>query len=370
MYPLCNIFLNAFSFMLLSVIYVYSSKYSEPESVQNKIYIIVLKLTCLLLILDIFSRLDGHTDTILPILNHVGNFWIFVITPFISSLWILYVYHYIYRTERFKKWIVITISAINSVNLIMVVLSRWFGWFYYIDEQNIYHRGPLYFIAVSFTYLQLIIVTVLIIKNRKQIERKHYYALLFFAAPPFVCIILQLILYGFSFVYNGVTLSLLILFLYVQNQDVFTDYLTGVANRKKLELHLRKMISSSTANKTFSAIMIDLDHFKKINDSFGHRAGDEALQAAAELLRNCIGTQDFIARYGGDEFCIVLNTSDNLMLKDVVEKINASIENYNANSNLPFNLDLSMGYEIYQSGVNLDSFLNKIDRLMYEQKHS
>ena len=356
--------------MILSVICIYSKKYSETESVQNKIYIMILKSTVLLLIFDIFSRLDGHTNTLLPVLNQAGNFFIFFTTPVISSLWVLYVYHYIYRTEEQKKWVVITILTINAVNCIMVILSQRYAWFYYIDTNNIYHRGPLYAVAVSFTFLQLIIAATLIIKNQNRIERKHYFAMLFFVAPPVFCIIMQILFLGFSFVYNGVALSSLIVFLYVQNQDVFTDYLTGVANRKKLELHLRKMISSSTINHTFSAIMIDLDNFKKINDSLGHKVGDEALKAAAELMKSCLGKQDFIARYGGDEFCVVLDTSDISLLKDIVIRIRRSIDEYNAASIRPYKLGLSMGYAIYDYGMNVDEFQNMIDKLMYEHKHS
>jgi diguanylate cyclase (GGDEF)-like protein len=188
--------------------------------------------------------------------------------------------------------------------------------------------------------------------------------------PPLVCIFLQISFYGFSFNYNGVALSALIVFLYVQNQDVFTDYLTGVANRKKLEYHFKKMINSSIPDKTFSAIMIDLDNFKSINDTLGHKAGDTALQTAAELLKSCIGKQDFIARYGGDEFCIVLDTSDTAELENTVKRIKTSIENYKTSSNQPYKMGLSMGYAIYQYGTVVDDFENMIDKLMYENKHN
>jgi len=78
--------------------------------------------------------------------------------------------------------------------------------------------------------------------------------------------------------------------------------------------------------------MIDLNDFKSINDSFGHGVGDHALQISAEILKSCIRTNDFIGRYGGDEFVIVLDISDIKDLEEIVYRINNSAEIYNESS--------------------------------------
>lgn len=370
MYLISNIFVNTFSVMILLVISIYLKKYSEMESIQNRLFYWIVNAVILMLVFDSISRLDGYPGSILPFFNYWGNLLIFLFNPVVSSLWVLYAYQYKRQTAKFNKWIIIVIVAVNIANAVMVILSQRYGWFYYIDSENIYHRGPLFLLSTVFTFFLIFVATYLVYKNRNRIERKHYFALLFFLAPPFLCVILQILLYGFSFVYNGVTLSALIIFLFIQNQDIFTDYLTGVANRKKLELYLRKMINNSVPHQTFSAIMIDLDNFKAINDTFGHKVGDEALQTAAELLRGCLQKQDFIARYGGDEFYVVLGTSDIDVLNGIVRRIRTSIEDYNSKSNLPYKFGLSMGYAIYEYGMNADDFINMIDKLMYEHKHN
>lgn len=322
-----------------------------------------------MLFLDSISRLDGYPDTILPIFNYWGNLLLFLLNPVVSSLWILYVFYYKKHSQKHLRWIITVIAAIAVTNIVMVHLSLKYGWFYYIDEQNVYHRGPYFLISIFLTFIFMFFASIIVYIKRKWIERKHYYALLLFPVPPFICIILQILFYGFSFIYNGVALSALIVFLYVHSQDVFTDYLTSVANRKKLELHLAKMVSDCTPSKTFSAIIIDLDSFKAINDTYGHKAGDEALKIAAELLQNCISKNDLIARYGGDEFCIVLNTSNTAMLNETVERIKAEIKSFNDKNLLPYKLKLSMGYAIYEFGTNIDDFINMIDKFMYDHKH-
>ena len=118
----------------------------------------------------------------------------------------------------------------------------------------------------------------------------------------------QTLIYGVPFVLNSIVL-LLVVFLNIQNHILYTDYLTGVNNRKRLDAYLNEKVSLSAREKGFSAILIDIDNFKHINDTYGHNMGDEALESTANLLKTCLRTGDF-ARYGGDEFCVVLDVSD------------------------------------------------------------
>jgi diguanylate cyclase (GGDEF)-like protein len=169
---------------------------------------------------------------------------------------------------------------------------------------------------------------------------------------------------------NSVVLSLFIVFLNIQNRSIFTDYLTGANNRKKLDIYIRDKINASTEKKTFSAILIDLDNFKSINDTFGHDAGDNALQEFVKLLRTCLRSNDFIARFGGDEFYIVLDISDPAALEDIISRIYACVEKYNECCSQPYKIDFSIGYAVYDwhSHLKTDEFQKLIDVLLYKNK--
>lgn len=367
-----NSVLNIFSIVLLIIIFTHSSKQDKEGSLQSRLYILMLLFTILLLVLDILSRFDGKPDTVYPIINHIGNFLVFLFSPVLPSIWLLYLHEQVYPGKGKMRRLFYPLLAIHAANIVFLILSQFFGWFYYIDSDNIYHRGPFFYFLSLLTFALIFVSFVILVANRKKIEKRHYFSLVFFAVPPTVGIILQMVFYGMSLMLNSTVLSLLIVFLNVQNHSIYTDYLTGAYNRKKLESIMNEKINASSEHKTFSAIMIDLDNFKAINDTFGHETGDNALQISAKLFNSCLRSNDYIVRYGGDEFCIVLDISDQNELEHIVRRINNSVKHYNEFSEQPFDLSFSMGYAVYDysSGMKSEEFQKQIDLLMYENKQA
>ena len=111
-------------------------------------------------------------------------------------------------------------------------------------------------------------------------------------------------------------------------QMAFYDTLTGLANRRLFRNRLEHMLSNISRSGTGMAlILIDLDHFKHINDSMGHDSGDSLLTVVSERLKHCVRFTDTVARLGGDEFAVILpNVPDTLTVSAISEKIHAGIE--------------------------------------------
>lgn len=365
-----NIVINVYSMAIVIIIYLRSRK-DNDGSIKHKLFSALLRTTFILLIFDVMSRFDGRPDSFFPIINHVGNFLLFLFVPIIPSLWLMYVHSQIYENSKIKiKRLLYVLIALNLFIAVLQILFMKHGFFYYIDSNNIYHRGKLYLIYVSITIIIVFAAFYLIIKNRKKLPQKHLFSLIFFGVPPVLCVALQTMFYGITVTMNGVVISLLIIFLDIQNQCIYTDYLTGVYNRKKLDAFLQEKISTSTDDKTFSTILIDLNNFKLINDLYGHDVGDEALQITVRLLKNCLSLNDFIARYGGDEFCIIMDISEMAELEKRVNKITRCVENYNKLDCKPFDINFGVGYAVYDRNSNMKSedFLKLIDILMYKNK--
>lgn len=367
-----NLLINLYSIIILVIIYVHSLTQSEKLPFRYKLYALMLQFTAIMLVVDILSRFDGNPGTIYSKINHIGNFLIFLLNPVAPSIWLLYAHFEIFRDETLTKRFIKPAIMFIVLYAIMVIFSLPGKWLYYIDDNNIYHRGPLYFVPVVIVVGLTIAAFVLITVNRKIIEKKHYFSLIFFPVPPLAGILLQLVFYGTSLILNGMTISLLIVFFTIQNHTMDTDFLTGVYNRKRLETYMKHKIKSCSEHHTFSAILIDLNNFKSINDNYGHDMGDRALEISASMLKSCLRSNDFIARYGGDEFYIILDVSTQDDLDQAVDRINGCLEKYNSDPLKPYPLSFSMGYAVYdiKTQMRADEFQRKIDKLMYENKRA
>lgn len=365
-----NIIINIYSILILLVIYHQNNKFEDDKKFNNRIFRTMMQATFILLFLDTISRLDGNVDSLYPVLNQIGNFLLFMFSPLLASLYLLYVHNQLFNHEENTKKLFKPLLFINLLNAIIVIVSKFNGWFYYIDKNNIYHRGPYFEIPALITVIIILVAIYLLIKFRTEIEKRNHIALALFAAPPLIGIVLQVLVYGISIVLNSMVLSLLIAYLFIQNQFISIDHLTGLYNRKRCENYLKEKTNSFTKKRTFSAIMLDINNFKRINDNFGHDMGDKALIVTGELLKKSIRTNDFISRYGGDEFVLVLDIDNEKELEITINRINDMVDKFNLKSPYPFKLSFSMGYAVYDIKSNLDylGFIKQIDKLMYEAK--
>lgn len=154
-------------------------------------------------------------------------------------------------------------------------------------------------------------------------------------------------------------------------QLAYYDHLTGLVNRRYLNEQLNKIFKGySRYNKPAVLMYLDLDNFKKINDSMGHNTGDALLQQIALRLKGCVRPNDLVARLGGDEFSILL--LDRLSIRDVsriAEKLITTIEQPVTLEHKSFSISTSVGITLLPAdGHNADSILRNADMAMYSAK--
>lgn len=154
------------------------------------------------------------------------------------------------------------------------------------------------------------------------------------------------------------------------------DGLTGVYNRRSFDRYLSDlMIKSAAVEKSFTLLMIDIDNFKQLNDSFGHPAGDSVLSAVARKCRQLIRIQDFLARYGGEEFAIVLPGAG---LRDAVKKGRQICEAIASRRYLlegsgcqeQIVLSVSIGVSVSAAGDTPSALVGRADKALYLAKAS
>ncbi len=151
-----------------------------------------------------------------------------------------------------------------------------------------------------------------------------------------------------------------------------TDPLTGLANRRFMHKALNYSINDSQRTKQpFSLLMFDLDHFKKINDKYGHDAGDLILCSISEILKNNLRQIDIIARWGGEEFLILFPHTQKEGAKKISEKLLNLVGNYKFNyKSSTIHVTFSGGIASYQESISLQSILHDADKALYKAKEN
>jgi diguanylate cyclase (GGDEF)-like protein len=166
-------------------------------------------------------------------------------------------------------------------------------------------------------------------------------------------------------------LSVAVVFLIVRNQALSRraafDMLTGLANRMLLDTILEREIAQADRRSSpLCVAMIDLDHFKRVNDRYGHLQGDKVLFAVAEFLRNGIRARDVVGRWGGEEFLLILPDTDLSQATMVVERLRSNL----ASTQLPKvgTVTMSAGVAEFEANEGPASLIDRADQNLYRAK--
>ena len=194
--------------------------------------------------------------------------------------------------------------------------------------------------------------------------------------PSYDIGILEMLLQTAGLIYQNLQLREQLKQLFVRaEKDAVTDYLTNLFNYRYFKQQLsREFDRAQRHNSKFVSLMIDIDHFKSYNDSFGHQAGDDVLKNIAEILKTNTRSSDIVARYGGEEFVIVcpeLEKEMGIMLAEKLRKIIAD-SNLTDGKKIPGkNITISIGVAAFPDDADSpDDLIQNADRALYRAKEN
>ena len=156
-------------------------------------------------------------------------------------------------------------------------------------------------------------------------------------------------------------------------EEALIDPLTGILNRRGFETKLQHALSDeASTGKGFCLLMADIDHFKKINDAYGHLFGDSVIRATAEALKSKVKGQDLVARWGGEEFAVLLPETTEEGARTVAEQIRRSIERgkirrMGTNEQIG-GITISIGVAAHTSDTSIVELLDQADKALYLSK--
>jgi len=148
--------------------------------------------------------------------------------------------------------------------------------------------------------------------------------------------------------------------------EASTDPLTKALNRRSF---LRLLSQQAAASDPCSLVMFDIDHFKSINDTYGHDVGDAVLREISQLVRDNIRANDTLARWGGEEFMVLSTKSNMKRAKRVAERLRTAIEKFSF-TGVPRQITSSFGVAIHATGETSDELVKRSDEALYEDKET
>ena len=298
---------------------------------------------------------------------YIFNMLTYFLSPIIAYLWTLYVYMVVNTQKPKLKIFAIFTSMPIVLNTFLILTNPITHVYFRLSNDMVFSRGPFYFILLSVCLTYIAGSLYLSLKYRYVKSTFTTRNLVLFSLLPIVGALLQTIFYGSFFLYIWVTVGALIIYLNIQNNVLDNDFLTAALNRRALQNRLSDKIESRS-DGDFCAMMIDIDKFKSINDTYGHLAGDEALKKSVMILKKVFPRKSYIGRYGGDEFVILCDEVYDLIALN--KRLKKELDSFNKSSK-QYTLSFSVGYSVYDKASNMsdDDFLDILDSKMYETKN-
>lgn len=148
------------------------------------------------------------------------------------------------------------------------------------------------------------------------------------------------------------------------------DPLTQLGNRRDMTTSVAREVSRAQRfGQTFSMLVVDIDHFKQINDRYGHSTGDDVIRGVASQIRDCLRTYDCAFRYGGEEFVVLLTQTSATPAAQIAERLRRQIENkVGIDSNPEHNVTVSIGLAEFIPTQTAEDLFNRADRALYQAK--
>ena len=235
------------------------------------------------------------------------------------------------------------------------------------------------FFLVGAPYINLIAVMYYtirrVMKEENQAEKSKHLLIGFFPLLVVAGGLFEMIFYPYEPIFCCTsTILMLVFFIQMIQRQVSVDPLTGLNNRGQLLRYVEQRSNIHKDNRLTYVIMIDINDFKVINDTYGHAEGDRALRILSDSLKKVVGNHNmpvFLGRYGGDEFIIIVHPQNRSEMEPFIKELRNELEDECRNNNTEFMLSIGIGYdELLEEPDTFQKCMQRADQKLYQDKRN
>jgi diguanylate cyclase (GGDEF)-like protein len=357
------------SLLIVVLIYAdYLGKYNT-DTFQRSVFLNILTFAFISMICDLFYFLiEGMPGRFVYVFFYIVV-TIYYFFQLLSFLYIaVFIDYVVFKDPGRTKKIIRPVWIIAILHTLALTFNLFFPFHFYISgTENILVHGNLYLLHILVSYSPFLFILFDIISSSKEFKKSQYILTLIFLLLNSIGSLLDTIIGTTTLIWPCFAAALLYAYFFIIRTDSKIDSLTGIGNRYAFNEFINKL-STQNVKESYSVVIMDMDHFKEINDTLGHAEGDNALRDMAVIIKSCVRHSDFAARYGGDEF--VLAAKAEYDIETLIKRIERSMEIQNEKRIRPYRLEMSYGYDVYTAGQSrsISEFLNHVDSLMYQHK--
>lgn len=319
---------------------------------KKKQFITIFVITIIAAMSEWLALLLNGTDPSIRWLHIVARVMDHSLAPVVAMIFCV-----IIDAERQAKILILPMV----VHTVLEVLSGYFGFIYFVDANNIYHHGSMYWIYVAFYLVCSIYFILQALKFGMKYQNNNGAMLWILLVYMFSGVVIGMIRSDVHIAYICLAVDMVLLYIFYLEVVEKTDGLTGLLNRHSYKEAFRHQ------NEEAVVMFFDVDDFKSINDHYGHLYGDECLKKIGKTILKVYGGEGYCYRIGGDEFCVILKEKlDRVEEFDNAFATELSRQRKN-DARLPF---VSVGYAMFDpKETDMETCVKEADSMMYEQKH-
>ena len=355
-----------FSILINTTIYVFLYTQKSRQSNSTKFFGQLILSTILVALLEALGWILAVPDNdVLRPFHYLSNVLFFSFNTLPAACGLRYLDYIItFSKEKSKRKFFLYLAPVY-LNITFVICNVFFdGFLFSIDAANVYHRGIAAYIGNGFTFLFAAIIVMVFFRNKEMITGRITQVILTLTLLPVAGVVLQMAFYGLSLSIPAYTLAIFISFLLMEKNELLKDPLTQLNSRIQMENRLQYKLK---AQEPFTTVMIDVNDFKKINDIYGHTVGDKVLKDVSGILLSSANFEDFVCRFGGDEFFVIIESAKDIGCS-YIKRVDQALMEYC--SSKPYSISLSYGhlYVDHAPEYEVEELIRITDQLMYKDK--